>query len=429
MKLNAELDMTMVGLESADELTVLLTLTAAELNTDVTRVPQAIQIVLDRSGSMSGERMNAAKEAITLLIQRLDEKDAFGLVAFDDEAKVIIPLRPMADHERKTLVNIVNDIETGGSTDISAGFLLGLSQAKRSPMPGGTQIIMLSDGEANEGERDPNIFRALAAKAIKAGIATSTIGIGDGYDEHILEALAAGGSGEHTFALTPDDARAAIANEVDGLLAKSALNTVLRLEPNPDVDMSPAVQLFQRMPMWMEGSTYCVQLGDLISGEERKVVLGISIPAMAALGLCEVARLHLTYTQLPDLIEHTITQPLHVNVVPGDELIGRMFNDTVLAERTMAVIQTEKEAAKEDLNNGNLDSAAARLRRSSQEIRNVSQRVVEANGPQDLIERLNSEAADFAALADTVQIHSMEIAQRTLTESFSRASRNRRRNS
>lgn len=427
MKFNAELDMNMVGLEATDELTVLLTLTAPQIQTEVTRAPQTVQVVLDRSGSMAGDRLDAAKEALSLLIQRLSDDDAFGLVAFDDEAKVIIPTRPMADHNRKHLSKIVDALDTGGSTDISAGFLLGLSQAKSITLPGGANLILLSDGQANEGEQNPDVLQSIASKALKASITTSTIGIGDGYSEVLLEALAAGGSGEHRFALSSDDARAAIGNEIDGLLQKAAINTVLRLTPTLAIDLKPTIQLLQRMPMWMEGETYCVQVGDLLAGEERKVVLTLSVPGMSALGLCQIADLQLTFTQLPELVEYTITQPLHVNVVPGDQLAQRKVNHTVLAERTMAIIQQEKDGAKRDLATGDYTSAATRLRRSSQEIQTLGKRMQEADAPTELVERLESEAADFAALAETVEQQSQEISTRRITESYSRGSRNRRR--
>ena len=289
MLIKALLDVDMVALESSDKVTLMLDLTAPANPLHINRPGQAVQVVLDRSGSMSGHPFESAKSSLLKLVDRLAPQDSFGLVAFDDTALVIVPTRTLADHHLPSLKQAIRDMQTGGSTDLSAGYLLGIRELKRVQSTGGSTLLLISDGHANAGETDPKFFTEIATKSASEKVTTSTIGLGDGYDETILEALAQGGGGAHRFAATVDEAVGAIAAEVEDLLDKAVVNTVLRLTPTSALIGAPSIEILQRLPYWMDGETYVLQLGDLYSGENRRFVVEIPIPGMAALGLCHVA--------------------------------------------------------------------------------------------------------------------------------------------
>jgi Ca-activated chloride channel homolog len=105
MQIKALLDVDIVAVESDDKLSVLLELTAPSGDASRTRPPANLQIVLDRSGSMQGERLDAAKCAIESLITRLDPTDRFGVVTFDDAVEVAIPLAPLTDKDAARAVS------------------------------------------------------------------------------------------------------------------------------------------------------------------------------------------------------------------------------------------------------------------------------------------------------------------------------------
>jgi Ca-activated chloride channel homolog len=131
MHVKALLDVDMVAMEATDNLTLMLDLTAPANPKHVSRPGQAVQVVLDRSGSMDGEPLEAAKGSLLKLIERLAPQDSFGLVAFDDTALVVVPTRTMADHNMPALRKAIREMRTGGSTDISAGYLMGLRELNR----------------------------------------------------------------------------------------------------------------------------------------------------------------------------------------------------------------------------------------------------------------------------------------------------------
>ena len=91
-------------------------------------------------------------------------------------------------------------IRPGGSTNLSGGLLRGLQEARRAAGRRGATLLLLSDGHANLGETDPDRLAGVVAGAAAHGVTTSTIGIGHGYDESLMAAIARGGNGSHAFA-------------------------------------------------------------------------------------------------------------------------------------------------------------------------------------------------------------------------------------
>ncbi len=363
MQLNAHLDVELVAVEQADELCVLLELRAPEPPPTAQRAPTAVQVVLDRSGSMAGERLEAATRALAALVDRLDPADRFGVVAFDDEVDVVVPAGPVAD--KALLRRAVLAVAPGGSTNLSGGLLRGVQEARRVPVDGGATVLLLSDGHANAGVTDADRLAGVAATARGHGLTVSTVGVGLGYDERLLAGLARAGGGSHVFAEDGDGAAAAVAGEVEGLLSKSVQAASLTIRPAPSVRV---VKLWNDLPSHPVDDGVAVELGDLWAGEERKVLLALGVPAMPALGLAEVARLELRHVALPELVEHVVELPLHVNVVPGDEAAGRVADPEVRRELLFQQVQEAKRRAADLMEDGDLGAAQAVLREAGAQL-------------------------------------------------------------
>lgn len=356
MHVNAHLDLDVVAIEQADEVTLMLELDAPPAPDSGPRAPAAVQIVLDRSGSMDGERLDAAKDAIVALVDRLDPTDSLGVVAFDNEVQMVLPTRTLDGPNRKAAKDAVARLLPGGMTNLSGGLLRGLQEARRAvgDGQGGATLILLSDGHANEGETDPGVLSRVAAGGRDQGITTSTVGIGLGYDELLLSEVAGGGQGNHVFAEQGDAAAAAVAGEVDGLLSKTVQAASLLIRPAGSVE---SMTVWNDLPGNPVPGGIMVELGDLWASEQRKLVLTFKVPAMTALGLAEIAQLELRYVTLPAFVEQTITVPVHVNVVPGDQAAGRIPDAKVRTELVYQQVQEEKRRAAEALREGDLRKA------------------------------------------------------------------------
>jgi Ca-activated chloride channel family protein len=420
------LDTDIIAIESEDKVTLMVDLTAPAAPSQSSRPARGVQICLDVSGSMEGAPLAAAKESILKLIDRLDKKDTFGLVIFDDTAKVAVPTKPLNDHNIAELKKAIRKIQTGGSTDISAGFTLAIREASRTKLEGGSTVLLISDGHANAGEKNPQFFADVAAKSATEKISSASIGLGNGYDETILEAIAQGGGGAHRFAADIDEAVGAIAAEVEDLLDKVVVNCALRFRPTAMAKGQPKIELLQRLPYWMDGQDYVVQLGDLYAGENRRFIILVDVPGIADLGLCKIADVTIEYTDLAARNEVSVTMPVNVNVVPGDQAAGRIEDPIVKAERMILQAQSEKAIATEEILQGKSKSATERLKGTAANLRTQASdiRVVDERSAESLAIILE-EAAEMDALAQTAEHEDLAFSSKRMYESYSRKTRSK----
>ena len=362
MKFSAALDVNVLAHEAPDEVTILLELQAPDAP-ESERSPAALQIVLDRSGSMGGARIEGATRALAAVVAQLSPTDVFGLVTFDNDAQVVIPAGPLTD--KSDAVARIAAIEPRGMTDMSSGYLRGLRELNRGATSAGIRggtILVISDGHVNRGVCEPDEFASITAKAASKSVVTSTLGYGDGYDETLLSAIARSGNGNHVFAADPDAAGAAIGAEVDGLLSKSAQAVTLTVKYEPTVQ---TLSLYNDLPAHqVADGQVMIELGDMYALEERKLLLRMNVDGLASLGLTQIAGLELTYVETATLVEHTASVPVMVNVVPGDELGDRFPDPTVYSEKLFQEAQAEKLRASRAFEEGDDDTAREYLARS-----------------------------------------------------------------
>jgi Ca-activated chloride channel family protein len=394
VRITAHLDVEMVAIETDDQLSVMIELTAPPAPGDPgERAPSTLQIVLDRSGSMHGDRISGAKTALISLIDRLDPRDHFGLVTFDNQVEVPVPATRLAG--KSAVKQAIADVYARGSTDLSGGYLRGLQEARRVAGDTGATVLIISDGHANAGITDPDALSRIAAEAYTHKVSTSTLGFGLGYDERIMSAIARGGSGNEHFAEEPDTAAALIAGEVEGLLAQTAQAASLHVRLTPAVSR---VLVVNDLPTSRVDDGVLVELGGFYADETRKLVLTFDIPALTALGLTEVATLTFTYVELPALVQHTVTVPVHVNVVPGDQAAGRVPDPVVRTELVYLRAQQAKRRASTLLNNGDSDGALKEINQAQREIAQA-----QAGAPESMVKDLAEEAATLNYLAQETE--------------------------
>lgn len=416
MHLSTKLDCDLVAVEQTDELTLLVELTAPAPVAAAPRQSATLQVVLDRSGSMGGERLDGAKIALLSLIDRLDPTDNFGLVAFDDQVQVVVPAGPLSD--KPAVKRAIAAIDAGGSTDLSSGYLRGLQEGRRVAGPAGATLLIVSDGHANAGIVDPAQLARVAVEAQTHRITTSTLGFGLGYDEVLLAAIARGGAGNELFAEEADTAVALIGGEIDGLLTVVAQAASLRLTWTPQV---AGIEVLNDLPVVGLPDGAMLELGSFYGGETRRLLIKLHIPGIPALGLAQVATLEFVHVALPDVVQHTTTMPVHVNVVPGDQAAGRVPDPQVRTEALFQQTQKAKRDSSQLLSEGRVREASALLHQTSSRLR------ADAAGLPDAFSvELNAEASVMDALAAEAQIDYSRAAKIS-SYSASIGSRNRGR--
>ncbi len=390
MHISAHLDVDVVAHETEDQLSVLIDLTAPPApDSGEPRPPSTLEVVLDRSGSMGGGRLDAAKTALLNLVDRLDPTDRFGLVAFDDRIDVVAAAGPLRD--KAAVKRAIADLHPRGSTDLSSGYIRGLQEARRVAGDNGATVLLVSDGHANVGITDAETLGQIASDARGHKVTTSTLGMGLGYDEKLMSAIAVGGTGNELFAEEADTAVQLISGEVEGLLAQTVQAASLLVRMSPQVR---AVQVLNELPVTSTEDGVLAELGSFYADEKRKLLLVFDIPGIAALGLAEVATLEFTYVELPAVAQHTVTVPLHVNVVPGDEAAGRIPDPVVRTEVAFLRAQQAKRRASTHLSAGETEAA---LREISGAQATVDAAL--ASAPPELAADLNEEAEVLRNLA------------------------------
>lgn len=171
---------------------------------NTTRAPLDLALVIDRSSSMSGRPIEAALESAVRIVRGLRNDDRVTVIAFDDRIEVVQPLTAVTD--REALASRIKAIDARGSTNLFGGWEEGVKQlAPFTRKDRIARVILLSDGQANQGLLDEaEIFRQVA-KAAGAGITTSTVGLGHGFNESLMTGMANAGEGVANFGQTADE--------------------------------------------------------------------------------------------------------------------------------------------------------------------------------------------------------------------------------
>jgi Ca-activated chloride channel family protein len=182
------------------------------------RAPVNLAIVLDKSGSMQGEKIRHAKIAAINAVRMLQNNDIVSIVTYDDNVHVLVPATKASD--RHNIIAAIERIHAGGATALFGGVSKGAHEVRKfKGSDRVNRIILLSDGLANRGPSTPGELGALGRSLGGEGITVSTIGLGLDYNEDLMAQLAMNSDGNHMFAETPEDVARAFAADLGDALS------------------------------------------------------------------------------------------------------------------------------------------------------------------------------------------------------------------
>ncbi len=332
---------------------------------DRDRVPLNLSLVLDRSGSMCGEKLHAARKAAAMLVRRLSPADTVSVVAFDDSVDVVAP--PATGEAQEELPDLIESIECGGSTNLSGAWLRGRDLVfERFREAGVNRIILLTDGQANVGLIHPGQLVGLSLAGSKRGIGTTTIGFGEDYDEDLLKAMADAGRGGTYYIEKVDQASGVFEEELEGLLSIAAQNVRMTVEPGADVS---SVQVLHDYPSDAEGDALTLEIGDLYAREPRRILMAFLVPPREPGASPEARVAHLSVrahviTEKGGVELQHIDIPVTLTPEEGGKAEPEVRKEILLVEA--ARVRKEALEARE---RGDWDSAALALRSYSDTVR------------------------------------------------------------
>jgi Ca-activated chloride channel family protein len=320
------------------------------------RPPLNLALVIDRSGSMGGQKLSYARKAARFLAGELTARDHLAIVAFDDEVKVVMPSTPVSDPQ--PFLAAIHTIHSGGCTALFDGWLAGALQVAEHFDPAGlNRVLLLSDGQANQGLIDQQEIAVKVAGLTARGISTSAFGLGDGFDEDLMGAMASAGDGTLAFIESPAQLADLYASELQGLATTLGKRVSLGIHPKNGAELVDGLNDFEAT----EFGNF--RLPNLRAGQELKVGLRLQLPAWAANQ--EIASVRLAW-DAPSAGErqqwiHHLTLP----VKAAAELEG-FESDPAVAEH-LALLQANRERrlAIEQLDRGDCDAAESTLARAS----------------------------------------------------------------
>lgn len=290
MSLTVRADRTLIRAQGGSVRHALVEITAPDAPSRATRAPVNVALVLDRSGSMGGQKIALARMAVEHALRLLRLTDRFSLVVFDDEVEVVVGATLGRAEAKRNALRRLAEIDARGSTDLAGGWDAGCAQVA-AHLTGDAigRCLIVTDGQANVGVSDPDALARVAAEMRQRGIATSTFGVGSDFDERTLQRIAEGGQGHFYFVETPSAIPDLLTSELGDSLQIVAREAALVLRLPDGVDAAP-VGPFK---VSSAGRVVRIELGDLASGQELQVVVQLSFPAGTA-GERQVAGFGLT---------------------------------------------------------------------------------------------------------------------------------------
>jgi Ca-activated chloride channel family protein len=254
------------------QITYLLLDISADPSTSSEKPPLSLCLVIDRSTSMTGARMNQVKSAASTLVDQLQPKDSLTIVTFSDFAEVLIPTTEASNPQ--LFKSRISQISTEGGTEIFRGLRQGATELSKSRrLSGVNHLVLMTDGHTY-GDEDPSI--ELAAKAAENGISISAMGIGDQWNDSFLDALVAPSGGTSTYLESPAQIVSELEKRLNALNHTYAHDMRLQLNLPPRITIR-AVHTLSPVPKPVSFSNRFMPLGALQHDRTLSVLIELVV--------------------------------------------------------------------------------------------------------------------------------------------------------
>ena len=296
--------------DAATTLDVLVKITPPAGATNAPRPALNLGLVIDRSGSMSAnKKIEYARAAAVFAVEQLLPTDRVSVTVFDDEVQTLVQNAPAAD--KAGTVELIRAVVPGGSTALHAGWREGGRQVAGHPLAGGmNRVILLSDGQANVGVQDPAAIADDVNRLAREGVSSTAMGLGDDYNEDLLEAMAQAGDGNYYYVESPQQLADLFQTELRGLMATFGNAVRLAVEPRGAASVADMLNDFEPDP---HGGG--LKLPNLVAGMPIQVLVRLNVPPSAQGG--EVCRVRLSWVAPKQTERQELAATLSLPSVPA----------------------------------------------------------------------------------------------------------------
>ena len=317
------------------------------------RLPVALSVVLDHSGSMGGEKMVQAREGIISLLERMHDDDYLSVVIYDDQAELLQPLAQVVKL-RASLPARMRQVNASGGTIIPQAMQLGAQSLSAAPSSHVRRIVLVSDGQDGSGITLESLTAELSHRA-NDRVMTSSLGVGTDYNERFMTTVADAGRGNYGFLRQGSELQAFLTRELEESGATVAESLTAHLELPPGVHFVSAHGGLATA----SATGVDVPLGTLFAGEHRKLVMQFQIDA-GALGTASNLGAQLAYTaRIPsaNMAPQTLRGVVTVNTVATEAEAIATIDDEIHPDALAVVIDARQEEAMLAWQHGERDQA------------------------------------------------------------------------
>jgi Ca-activated chloride channel family protein len=313
--------------------------------------PKRLALVVDRSGSMSGEPLDEALACVNYIASRMTPADQISVVVYDDQVNTLVPLTPVLSSAE--IAAAIANVRSGGSTALFDGWERGAQELEGRTPDTISRVILLSDGQANVGLRNVSEISRHCANWLEKGVSTSTVGLGRGFNEDLMMAMARAGGGQQYYGQTAADLHDSFDEEFSLLAALFLRNLGVRLVAADGVIAEP-IGLVQ------PGPSGFYRLTDLAWGAEVWMGLRLHTNANPARAAGQTRDLLAVTLQAEDLQGRPIPSQMQILSLPvvdpaafaamaADELVERRVAELEFAHESQALRDLARQGRTQDV--------------------------------------------------------------------------------
>ena len=336
-------------------------LTGFRLVSERERAPVNVAIVLDRSGSMEGEKIERAKEAAIMALNMLDERDILSVVTYSDTVSVLVPATKVSD--RRDIIRMIRSIYADGSTALFAGVSKGAAEVRKFyDQNRVNRVILLSDGLANIGPDSPAALGDLGASLGKAGISVSTIGLGLGYNEDLMVRLARKSDGNHAFVENSRDLARIFEYEFQDVLSVVAQDVEIEISCSPGIRpirvIGRDVDIFDNLVL--------ASINQLYSEQEKYVLLEIEVLPQAEGTSLKAAEVTVQYANTVSKRRESLTGIASLNFTKLEKTVKENVDRETMVSAILQVATEKNEMAVQLRDEGQVQKARELLEENAE---------------------------------------------------------------
>ena len=311
-----------------------------------------LAVTLDRSGSMAGEKIVKAREAAAYCVEELLATDRISLVIFDDVVETLVPSTLAAN--KSAILERLPAITARNSTALHEGWVRGGIQVSEHLTDGAiNRVLLITDGRANAGLTNTDEIVSQAMALAERGVTTSTIGIGDDFNEDLLLPMAKSAGGNAWHVQKAGDLQSIFAVELEGLIAQAGHSVSLGLIPSDGVRLSDLLNDFEM------NETGRYRLPNLQSGRTIDVVVQFRVPAQPVGARIRLVDLRLGYTRQDSTQAEVIKQFFEIGFDSEREVERLQTNPEVAAAVQLLMNARARREAVKRVDAGDYSGAAA----------------------------------------------------------------------